>query len=117
MAAQRFRLGVDFGTSHTVAVLAWPDGTAQPLLFDGSPLLPSAVYADPSGALLVGQDAWHAARTGPQHFEPNPKRRIDEGLVLLGRRELPVEELIASVLARVAAEAVRVAGEPIDAGG
>ena len=41
----RFRLGVDFGTSSTVAVLSWPDGRAKPLLFDGSPLLPSAVFA------------------------------------------------------------------------
>ncbi|WP_238019432.1 hypothetical protein KZZ52_11205 [Dactylosporangium sp. AC04546] len=33
------RLGVDFGTSNTAAVLRWPDGTTKPLLFDGSELL------------------------------------------------------------------------------
>jgi hypothetical protein len=37
-------LGVDLGTSHTVAMLRWPDGRTRPVLFDGQPLLPSAVY-------------------------------------------------------------------------
>jgi molecular chaperone DnaK (HSP70) len=108
-----FRLGVDFGTSHTVAVLAWPDGRRGPLLFDGSPLLPSAVFADPAGRLLAGRDATHAARAQPERFEPHPKRRIDDGTVLLGDTELAVADLIGAVLQRVAAEAGRVAGAPI----
>ena len=56
------RLGIDFGTSHTTAILRWPDGHTRPILFDGSPLLPSAVYADADGRLLVGRDAIHAAQ-------------------------------------------------------
>lgn len=105
-----FRLGIDFGSSNTVAVLAGPDGQVRPLLFDGSPTLPSAVCAQPNGTLLVGRDAWHAARMFPAGFEPTPKRLIDDGTVLLGEVEFPVEELIAAVLGRVAAEAGRVAG-------
>ena len=42
--AGRHALGVDFGTSHTVAVVRWPDGRVRTLLIDGSPLLPSAVF-------------------------------------------------------------------------
>src|SRR5207244_10546560 len=110
MPASGFALGVDFGTSNTVAVLRWPDGRARPLLVDGSPLLPSAVYADPSGTLLVGRDAIHSARLDPARFEPNPKRRIDDQSVLLGERELPVVELVAAVLNRVAEEARRPVG-------
>ena len=49
-----FRLGIDFGTSNTVAVLRWPDGRTKPLLFDGSPLLPSAVYVNADGTILTG---------------------------------------------------------------
>src|SRR5688500_8503615 len=97
-------LGVDFGTSNTVAVARWPDGRARPILVDGSPLLPSAVFAEADGALVVGRDAVHSARIDPVRFEPNPKRRIDDGLVLLGEQEFPVVELIAAVLARVAEE-------------
>src|SRR5439155_1470712 len=48
MAAAGFALGVDFGTSNTVAMLRWPDGRARPLLVDGSPLQPSSGYADPT---------------------------------------------------------------------
>src|ERR1044071_9041601 len=97
----RHALGVDFGTSNTVAVARWPDGRARPILVDGSPLLPSAVYAEPDGQLIVGRDAVHSARIDPGRFEPNPKRRIDDGEVLLGDREVPVPELITAVLTRV----------------
>ncbi|MEU4221278.1 Hsp70 family protein [Actinoplanes sp. NPDC026623] len=106
----RHSLGVDFGTSNTVAVARWPDGRARPILVDGSPLLPSAVYAEPSGSLAVGRDAVHSARRDPARFEPNPKRRIDDGLVLLGDQELPVVDLIAAVLVRVADEWHRAVG-------
>src|SRR3954462_7014120 len=95
---KRHPLGVDFGTSNTVAVAQWPDGRSRPLLVDGSPLLPSAVYAEPDGRLIVGGDAVHSARFDPARFEPNPKRRIDDGDVLLGEQELPVVDLIAAVL-------------------
>jgi molecular chaperone DnaK len=108
---KRHALGVDFGTSNTVAVARWPDGRARPILVDGSPLLPSAVCAEPDGTLLVGRDAVHSARIDPARFEPNPKRRIDDGLVLLGDHELPVVDLIAAVLARVAEEWHRAVGQ------
>jgi hypothetical protein len=104
----RHWLGVDFGTSNTVAMLRWPDGRVRPLLFDGGPMLPSAVLASDQG-LLVGREAQHLARLRPEAYEPNPKRRIDDGTVLLGDRELSTVELFAAVLHRVAEEASRVA--------
>jgi Ethanolamine utilization protein EutJ (predicted chaperonin) len=108
-----FRLGVDFGTSNTVALLSWPDGRVRPLLFDGSPTLPSAVYLDDDRRFLVGRDARHAARARPECFEPHPKRCVDDGVVLLGGWETPVVALIAAVLRRVAEEASRTAGAAI----
>ena len=104
-------VGIDFGTSHTVAVVAVDGAPARPLLFDGSPLLPSAVYLDPGGRLVAGQDAVRAARLDPVRFEPNPKRRVDEGSVLLGSSSVAVSALVGAVLARVAEEARRWAGE------
>jgi actin-like ATPase involved in cell morphogenesis len=109
-APSGFRLGIDFGTTHTVAALARPDGRVQSLLFASSPLLPSAIFAEPGGHLLTGQDAVRSARLDPTRYEPNVKRRIDEGTILLGTDEYPVVDLIAAVLRRVYDEAVRVAG-------
>ena len=40
----------------------------------------------------------------------HPKRRIDEGMVLLGRAEIPVPALIAAVLDRVVTETRRITG-------
>src|SRR5258706_3298534 len=98
MTAQRLRLGVDFGTSTTIAMLQRPDGRVQPLLFDGSPLLSSAVLLGPDGRLHTGRDAAHLARSAPERLEPNPKRRIDETSVLLGDAEVPVSDLVVAVV-------------------
>src|ERR1041384_6488461 len=113
MPTPGIRLGVDFGTSNTVAVVRWPDGRSRALLFDGSPLLPSAVSAEPGGTIMVGDAAVHSARLEPARFEPNPKRRIDDGTVLLGDREIPVNELLAAVLRRVVEEFHRTVGNEI----
>ncbi|WP_432839501.1 Hsp70 family protein [Dactylosporangium sp. CA-092794] len=107
-------IGIDLGSSSTVAFLRRDDGTTEPVLFDGVPLLPSAVFAGPGGELLAGRDAVHSARAHPERFEGNPKRRIDEGRVFLGA-EVPVEALLGALLRRVAAEAHRVAGVPVAA--
>ncbi|MDN3241882.1 Hsp70 family protein [Glycomyces tritici] len=105
-------LGVDFGTSHTIAVVRRADGSLRPLLFDGAPLMPSAVCADADGGILVGRDAVHAGRRHPERFEPNPKRLIDRPSTLLGAREYPISALIGAVLDAVAAECRRVVGQP-----
>jgi len=108
-----FRLGIDYGTSNTVAMLASSDGRRRPLLFNGSPLLPSMVYADMDGRLLTGTDAVRAARSQPARAEPNPKTRITDGEIRLGDDDLPVTSLIAATLRTVAQEAQRVMGEPL----
>jgi molecular chaperone DnaK (HSP70) len=103
-------LAIDFGTSNTAAMLRMPDGRIRPLLFDGSPLLPSAVHVGADGSMQAGRDAQRAGRLDPAGFEPNPKLRVDEGSVLLAGQELAVPTLIAAVLSRVAAEAGRQSG-------
>lgn len=105
-----YLLSVDLGTSHTVAVLVWPDGRTRPLLFDGSPVMPSAVFLDPGGIIHTGRDAERLALTAPERFEPNPKQRIADGTMLLGDREVPVAAALAAILARVARTAVESVG-------
>ncbi|BCB80278.1 hypothetical protein GCM10022251_05580 [Phytohabitans flavus] len=104
-----YALGVDVGTSNTVAVLRWPDGRTRPLLFDGQPIMPSAVFLDDAG-LHTGRDAQRLAQGDPSRYEPNPKRRVDEPNVLLGGREVPTADLLAAVLGTVARTAVEAVG-------
>ena len=97
-----YLLSVDLGTSHTVAVVVWPDGRTRPLLFDGSPVMPSAVFLDEAGVIHVGRDAERLGPTAPERFEPNPKQRIADGTLLLGDREIPVTAAFSAILTRVA---------------
>ncbi|MBO3735418.1 Hsp70 family protein [Glycomyces niveus] len=107
-------LAVDLGTTHTVAVVGRQGQEPRSLLFDGSPLLPSGVYLDADGELHTGRDAQRLAAAEPARFEPHPKRRIDEGTVLLGDREIPVEELLATGLRRVADAATASGQQPTE---
>ena len=97
-------LAIDFGTSNTVAAVS-VDGAAPRLLtIDGSPLVPSSIYLAEDGTIAVGRDADRQARIDPSRYEPNPKRRIDDGEMLLGEDVIPVRRAIAAVLGRVLQE-------------
>jgi hypothetical protein len=65
----------------------------------------SGVYRDPGGWLAVGRDAERYSLLDPARYEPYPKRCVDDGGVFLGDAEIPVSELFAALLRRVAAEA------------
>ncbi|SHF39467.1 Hsp70 family protein [Streptoalloteichus hindustanus] len=103
-------LSVDLGTSNTVAVLSAHGLPPRVIEVDGAATMPSAVFAAEDGTLVVGRDAERRARLDPARFEPNPKRRVDEGSLLLGDTIVPVNEALAAVLARVAEETARQLG-------
>ncbi|APU16939.1 Hsp70 family protein [Actinoalloteichus fjordicus] len=103
-------LSVDLGTSNTVAVLSAHGREPRVIEVDGSATMPSAVFADEDGTLVVGRDAERRARLDPARYEPNPKRRVDEGSLLLGTSVVSVTEAMSAVLMRVAAETSRQLG-------
>ncbi|MEU5873237.1 Hsp70 family protein [Glycomyces sp. NPDC047369] len=105
-------LGVDFGTHNTVAAVLRGDGRRHQILFDGHPLLPSGIYIDHDGSLLVGRDAAREARRHPHRYERNPKLRLDAPSLLLGDREVPIGDAVGAVMRRVLAECTAVAGPP-----
>ncbi|GGM83086.1 hypothetical protein GCM10007977_100580 [Dactylosporangium sucinum] len=94
-----------------MAVLRGDDGHVRQVLFDGAPILPSAVFVESAaGVVLTGYDARRRALGNPQSFEPHPKRCVDDGTVLLDNTEIAVEALFAAVLRRVLASAIEMAG-------
>ncbi|WP_433870269.1 type VII secretion-associated protein [Saccharopolyspora sp. CA-218241] len=103
-------VSIDFGTSSTCTVVSVGGGEPQVVVIDGQPLVPSAVFAAADGTLFVGHEAERQAAVDPSRFEPHPKRRIDEGELLLGSSVLKVAEVVRSVLRRAVDEARRYAG-------
>jgi actin-like ATPase involved in cell morphogenesis len=104
-------LGIDFGTTFTVAAVA--NGSHTTLVdveADGSCRMPSAVLLNEGGGFAVGRSAIHQALFHPDRFEPTPKRVIGEGDVMLGDDFVPVVDVVSAVLDRVAREARNVAG-------
>jgi hypothetical protein len=103
-------LSVDLGTSNTVAVLSAHGRPPRVVDVDGASMMPSAVFAAEDSNLVVGRDAERRARLDPARFEPNPKRRVDEGTLLLGDQVVPVTDALAGVLRRVIDETSRQLG-------
>jgi hypothetical protein len=103
-------LSIDVGTSNTVAVLSAYGRPPHVVDVDGASTMPSAVFAAEDGRLVVGREAERLARLSPARFEPNPKRRVDDGTLLLGDAVVPVTAALAAVLGKVLAEATRQLG-------
>ncbi|MCK2236895.1 MULTISPECIES: type VII secretion-associated protein [unclassified Crossiella] len=110
------RVAIDFGTSSTCVAVSVDGREPQLVVVDGADsVMPSAVYAAADGTLFVGHEAERQAAVDPSRYEPNPKRRIDEGELLLGSAVLPVLDVVRAVLARAVTEARRLAGgAPVD---
>ncbi|GAB2852841.1 type VII secretion-associated protein [Lentzea nigeriaca] len=108
-------VAVDFGTSSTCVAVSAHGREPQVVVFDGQPLVPSAVFAAADGTLFVGHEAERQAAVDPARYEPHPKRRVDEGELLLGSTVLPVVDVVRAVLTRAVGEARRVGGgAPVD---
>ncbi|MGC4808731.1 Hsp70 family protein [Micromonospora sp. DT233] len=112
MQSGEARLSIDCGSVSTVAVLAWPDGRWTPLRFDGEPQLPSSVFLAPDGTVVTGQRAWQGAVEHPDRFVPAPRQPSEQQLTVAGV-EVSVADLVAATLRRVAGEAERIAGGPV----
>lgn len=101
MGSGEARLSIDCGSAGTQAVLAWADGSAHVLSFDGNPALHSASSMPANG---------QAARQ-PSAFIPGPRHPVEDATA--GDAGGDALEVAASPLRRVAAEAERVVGQPV----
>ncbi|MCC6435706.1 MAG: Hsp70 family protein [Acidimicrobiales bacterium] len=103
-------LGIDFGTSFTVAAARSRRGP-EVIEVGGERRVPSVVLAEDDGSVVVGRSAEDLATARPGHAIRAPKSRLAEPApVILGGRPHQVTSLIASLLAYVYREAVRQQG-------
>ena len=105
-------LGIDLGTSYTVAAVASAGAVSVvDVESSGRDRIPSSVYLTEEGDVLVGTAAKHQSVFAPERFEPTPKRTLGEDEIFLGDRLVPVADLAAALLRRVYTEAVRQQGD------
>ncbi|HET8641454.1 MAG TPA: type VII secretion-associated protein [Pseudonocardiaceae bacterium] len=103
------RVSVDFGTSSTCTAVSIDERPPQVVVVDGAPLVPSSIYVTREGTVFVGHEADRQAAVDPARYEPHPKRRVDEGELLLGDTVLPVLGAFRAVISRAVREARRLA--------
>ncbi|MFC3988077.1 Hsp70 family protein [Actinoplanes siamensis] len=103
------RLAIDYGTSCSRAVLAWPDGPWQALIIDGTAEPSTAVHIARDGTVTTGPAAWRLAEKDPDGFVPSPLA-AGTGTVRVHGRTVDVTNLVAATLRPIVAEASRMAG-------
>jgi len=102
-------LSIDFGTTYTCAVMSFGDET-EVVLLNGEHRMPSAVLSDPEGNLVVGKLAELQGPSMPDRLERNPKRRLGDGIFLLGGEPVQVIKAVSEIMKAVADEATRTRG-------
>ncbi len=107
------RLGIDYGAAATKAAIALPGRDPIPLRIDGELTLPSAVFVEPGGDLVVGLPAWQGANEHPHRFVPAPARLAHLPTIDVDTDVVAVVGLIAATLRKVATEATALAGGPV----
>jgi molecular chaperone HscA len=72
-------IGIDLGTTNTVAAVATPEGPEVLRAADGAGLLPSVVHYRADGGVEVGADALAALIDDPAHVVASIKRLMGRG--------------------------------------
>ena len=79
-APQRVVIGIDLGTTNSLAAI-WRDGRPEVLRVEGqSALVPSAIHVAEDGSITVGREARARAVVDPEHTVFSVKRFMGRGL-------------------------------------
>lgn len=115
-------VSIDIGTSYSSICIVEQDGSARPVdistgasMYGSKFSLPSAVYVEDDGSILVGQAAMNSRKRKPQNFRMEFKRDLGQDVpVLLGNRSFQPEELYTEMFRHMKERAERSAGEKIE---
>lgn len=115
-------VSIDIGTSYSSISMLDPDDKAQPIdigtgvsMFGSKFSLPSAVFVEDDGRVLLGQDALNNRMRNPQRFRDEFKRNLGETIpIMLGSRSFLPEELYTEFFRHMKGRAEKVSGEQIE---
>jgi molecular chaperone HscC len=108
-------IGIDLGTTHSVAAYMGPDGPTLIPNSLGEALTPSVVGLDDAGHLLVGRPAKEWQVLNPKRCAALFKRRMgDDEPVLVADRKFSPEELSSLVLRSLKQDAEAFLGGPVE---
>ena len=114
-------VGIDIGTSYSSIALLDSDGKAQPVkvangacIFGDSYSMPSAVYVDEGGNIMIGQLAVSSKLKNPSNFKDEFKRDLGQQVPYhLGSLQLMPEDLYKEIFVYFKKCAEEAAGEKI----
>ena len=115
-------VSIDIGTSYSSICVLGPEGKALPVdigtgtgMYGSKYSLPSAVFVDESGNVLVGQAAMNSRRRAPQNFRMEFKRDLGQDVpIILGSRSFLPKDLYTEMFRHMAKRAVQSGGEAIE---
>ena len=118
MTKDRFRpvVGIDLGTTNsTLAAIIEGEVSVLTLLKESSPLLPSVVYIDQKGEIIVGSDAKSALVALPERTAAEVKRKMGEEVMLeLADQKLLPEEISALILKELKKYVDQIYGDEVE---
>lgn len=115
-------VSIDIGTSYSSISMLGPDGKAQSIdigtgvsMYGDKHSLPSAVFVEEDGRVLLGQDALNNRMRDPKRFRDEFKRNLGESIpIMLGSRSFLPEQLYTEFFCYMKERAEKVSGEPIE---
>lgn len=115
-------VSIDIGTSYSSMCMIRPDGEIKPVdigtgfsSYGSEYSLPSAVYIEEDGNVLVGQAALNGRLKKPENFFMEFKRRIGQNIpILIGNRSFMPEDFYTIFFRHMKKCVRRISGEQIE---
>ena len=115
-------VSIDIGTSYSSICILGPDKKAVPVdistgasMYGSKYSLPSAVFVDENGKVLVGQAAMNSRKRLPQNFRMEFKRDLGQDIpVMLGTRKFLPRDFYTEMFRHMTECAKKTSGEQIE---
>ena len=115
-------VSIDIGTSYSSICIPGDSGKAVPVdistvtsMYGSKFSLPSAVFVEDDGSILVGQAAMNSRKRAPQNFRMEFKRDMGQDIpILLGQRQFLPKDLYTEMFRHMADCATKTGGGAIE---